>query len=156
MRYTAYMRTIQRDVVAILLFSKDGKFFQGLRDPQRGGVWSDCWNIPGGGIDEGETREDAVRRETHEETGVDISGFPLEMVDDKGAAITEKTLKETGERVIVDMQFTVYKVVLDKNAADITVHFDHEFIEGKWSTIEEAKKLKLAPPTMELFERLGW
>lgn len=150
------MRTVKRNVVAILLFSRDEKIFQGLRDPAHGGVWPDCWNIPGGGVDDGESKEDAIRRETLEETGVNISKYPLEMVDDVGSGITEKTLRETGERVIVDMKFTVYKVVLDKNAADVKVNFDHEFIEGKWSTIEEAKKLKLTPPTIELFTRLGY
>jgi 8-oxo-dGTP pyrophosphatase MutT (NUDIX family) len=150
------MRTIKREVVAILLFSRDGKLFQGLRDPAHGGVWPDCWNIPGGGVDAGESKEEAIRRETLEETGVDISGYPLEMVDDRGAAITEKTLRETGERVMVDMTFTVYKVVLDNDASEIQTHFDHEFMEGKWSTIAEAKQLKLTPPTVELFKRLGW
>ena len=97
------MRTVKRDVVAILLFSKDGKLFQGMRDPAHGGVWPDCWNIPGGGVDEGEGKEDAVRRETLEETGVDISGYPLELVDDAGSGVTEKTLRETGGRVIVSI-----------------------------------------------------
>ena len=152
----ASMRTVKRDVVAILLFSKDGKLFQGMRDPAHGGVWPDCWNIPGGGVDEGEGKEDAVRRETLEETGVDISGYPLELVDDAGSGVTEKTLRETGERVIVSMKFTVYKVILNKNANDVKLNFGHEFVEGKWSTPEEAKKLKLTPPTIELFKRLGY
>jgi 8-oxo-dGTP pyrophosphatase MutT (NUDIX family) len=150
------MRELERDIVAILLFSKDGKFFQGRRDPAQGGVWADCWNIPGGGIEAGESKEDAIRRETLEETGVDISGYALELVDDAGTGSAEKTLRETGERVLVHMKFSVYKVVLHESAAEVPERFDHEFVEGRWSTIEEAKKLRLTPPTVALFERLGY
>jgi len=127
-----------------------------MRDPSHGGVWPDCWNIPGGGVDEGERKEDAIRRETFEETGIDISSHRLEMIDDLGSGITEKTLRDSGERVIVDMKFTVYKVTLDKDAIDVHLKLDDEFLEGKWSTIEESKKLKLTPPTIELFKRLGY
>src|SRR3989338_7152788 len=80
----------------------------------------------------------------------------LEMIDDLGSGITEKTLRDSGERVIVDMKFTVYKVTLDKDAIDVHLKLDDEFLEGKWSTIEESKKLKLTPPTIELFKRLGY
>ena len=31
-----------------------------------------------------------------------------------------------------------------------------EFTEEKWSTVEQAKELKLPPPTIELFKRLGY
>jgi 8-oxo-dGTP pyrophosphatase MutT (NUDIX family) len=150
------IRTIKRDVVAILLFSRDGKLFQGKRNPAHGGVWSDCWNIPGGGVEEGESKEDAIRRETLEETGVDISGYPLKLVDDVGFGSAEKTLRDTGERVVAEMKFTVYKVVLNQDAADVKLDFDEEFVEGRWSTIEEAKGLVLTPPTIELFQRLGY
>ena len=127
-----------------------------MRDPSHGGVWSDCWNIPGGGVEEGEGKEDAIRRETVEETGIDISAYPLELVDDVGSGVTEKTLRDSGERVIVDMKFIVYKVVLDKDAVDVQLKLDNEFAEGRWSTIEEAKQLRLTPPTVELFKRLGY
>ena len=119
-------------------------------------MWPDCWHIPGGGVEEGETKEEAICRETLEETGIDISAYPLELVDDKGFGTTEKVLRDSGERVIVDMKFTVYKVTLDKDAADVEVKLDDEFVEGNWSTIEETKMLKLNPPTVELFKRLGY
>ena len=36
-----------------------------------------AWNLPGGGIDEGETPEQAARREAKEETDIDLEGYSL-------------------------------------------------------------------------------
>jgi 8-oxo-dGTP pyrophosphatase MutT (NUDIX family) len=48
------MRAIHRDIVSALIFAKDGKLLMGKKESDGGGVYADCWHIPGGGIDEGE------------------------------------------------------------------------------------------------------
>jgi 8-oxo-dGTP pyrophosphatase MutT (NUDIX family) len=55
------MTTIYRDIVCALFFSKDGKLLVGMKDSKGGGVYSDCWHIPGGGVDEGEEKLDALK-----------------------------------------------------------------------------------------------
>ena len=52
--------------VGVVLFSREGLVFVG----QRKG-WPDSWQLPQGGIDEGENPRAAVFRELKEETGTD-------------------------------------------------------------------------------------
>src|SRR3989338_1371226 len=127
------MRTIQRNIVAALIFSKDGKLFQGMKDPQGGGVYLDCWHIPGGGIESGEDNVQAIIREVKKETGIDIGKYTIEFVDDTGKGESEKTLKDTGEKVIIVMTFYTYKVFInDKNANEIAVALNDDLAKYHW------------------------
>ena len=56
------MKTIE--VVAAVIFDDEGRIFA----TQRGyGEWKDWWEFPGGKIEAGESREEALRREIREE-----------------------------------------------------------------------------------------
>jgi len=149
------MRTIHRDIVAAMIFSKDGKLFLGKKHAERGGVYVDCWHIPGGGVDDGESLEVALQREIKEETGIDISRYLIELIDDKGNGESEKILKDTGEKVMCQMHFTVYKVIVDDKSADeIELRLDDDLERAEWVSTEELNNIKLTPPSVELFKRL--
>ena len=150
------MRTIHRDIVAAIIFSKDGKIFQGMKDPKGGGVYADAWHIPGGGVKQGETKEQALVREIKEETGLDLARTTLELIDDIGEGNSEKTLNDTQEKVLCHMKFYVYKVVLDQNAEDICITLNDDLANYHWVTIPELKSVKSTPPSQELFARLGY
>ena len=151
------MRTIHRDIVSALILSKDGKLFQGRKDPSKGGVYADCWHIPGGGIDAGEEKVDALIREVREETGIDVSAYSIELVDDQGGGVSEKTLKDTDETVMCEMRFFVYRVVLgDQNAEDVEISLNDDLVEYAWTDLADLDRLKLTPPSVELFKRLGY
>lgn len=62
-----------RPCVGITLFNQDGKVFVGERVEHEG-----AWQMPQGGIDKGETVEDAFFRELLEETG--IENFHVEIL----------------------------------------------------------------------------
>ncbi len=123
---------------------------------REGGVYPDCWHIPGGGVDEGEDKETALRREMIEEVGIDIAGLETKLVsdDDTGQAI--KTDKNTGEKIQVTMEFFVYQVKLKENAKDVSISLDDDLEEYVWASKDELKDYKLTPPSVKLFTKLGW
>ncbi|MGF7229667.1 MAG: NUDIX hydrolase [Candidatus Saccharibacteria bacterium] len=149
------MKTIDREIVSALIFSKDGKLLMGMKDPKSGGVYVDCWHIPGGGVEKDETKEIALQREILEEVGIDISGASVALADDQGSGQTEKTLKETGEHVLCNMKFNVYRVDLLVEAKDIKLQPTDDLATLEWVPINKLSDYKLTPPSISLFERLG-
>lgn len=57
-----------RPCVGVMLVNAEGRVFVGRRIDNREGDW---WQMPQGGVDEGEDRRDAALRELAEETGID-------------------------------------------------------------------------------------
>lgn len=150
------MRKIKREIVSALLISKDNKLLMGKKDPKKGGVYPDCWHIPGGGINDGENLIEALKREVIEEVGIDISDYDIVLIDNTGRGKSKKTLKDNNEKVICEMIFNVYEVKInDKIAADIKVRLDDDLVEYKWFTKEEIQSVKLTPPSVILFSKLG-
>ena len=151
------MKIVDRDVVAAHIYSCDGKIFMARNtSPASGVVYGDCWKIPGGGVELGETNEQALAREVREETGIDLAGAHVELVDDSMTGEAEKRLRETNELVLVRMRFFIYKGTLDKCAAEIPIVLDqHEFDEYRWFALPELSLLKLPPPSVECFKKLG-
>lgn len=89
-------------MVGAFIFSSDNKILLGKS--RKGGVYHGTWMVPGGGIEEGETMRDAVIREIREEVGVDISPFDIKLLDDPQTNQSEKVLRDTNEKVLVDMR----------------------------------------------------
>ncbi len=150
------MRTIERDVVCALIFSKDGKLFQAWRDIKSSGVYPGHWAIIGGGVEKGEDQRTALNREVLEETGLDISKYSAELIDEAQGE-SEKTLKDSLERVYCKMRFYTYKVVInDELSETIKITLNEEHSKYRWSTISDLKELKMTPPSVELFRKLGY
>ncbi len=68
---------LYRPCVGIMLVNKEGKVFTGQRIDQLG----DYWQMPQGGIDEGETVEEAAFRELYEETGISKDKVEIIAID---------------------------------------------------------------------------
>ena len=70
----------------LLIVTEDGGLLLHHRDDKPGIPNPDCWAGFGGAVENGETIEDAVRREVHEETGLRIADpvFLTETVDHEG------------------------------------------------------------------------
>lgn len=145
------MRTIYRDIVGALIFSKDNKLLIG-----KGGVYANAWIIPGGGIEKGESEIDALKREVAEETGIIASDSQIEKIDFKHSGSSEKKLRDTGENVIVEMNFFNYIIRLDTNADETVVKTDDDFINPRWLSVDEFNTTALSAPTVVTLKHLGY
>lgn len=141
------LRTIHRDIVGAFIWSRDGKLVLG-----KTGVYDGQWVVPGGGIEEGETKLEAVKREILEETGLDISGAKIEAIEKIKTGESEKVLRDTGERVHVQMTLYDYVVTLDKKADEIPLKAEDDFTTAGWFNREQYSKMPLSPPTIEFLK----
>lgn len=150
------MREIGRTIVSAIIFSRDGKVLMGRKDPAKGGVYAECWHIPGGGIDQGETMEQALVREVMEETGLDISKERILPLKPIGTGSSEKTLAETGEKVFCHMTFHRFVIRLDQDAAKIAISGNGEFVETRWFNRDELSATKQISGGREFFVEMGY
>ena len=145
------VRTIQREIVGAFIFSADEKILLG-----NAGVFSDSWSVPGGGIEEGETNTEAVNREIMEETGIDISKQEVIAIDLVNSASSEKVLRDTKERVFVEMNFHDFTVHMKQVANKIKVVSADDFTNATWHDIDSLKAINLAPGTKKRLAQLGY
>jgi len=76
------------DVAVGVLLDRDGRFL--LTSRPEGKVYAGYWEFPGGKLEAGETVEAALRRELHEELGIDIGAIQpwrVEIVDYEHARV---------------------------------------------------------------------
>jgi len=145
------MRTIHRDIVGIFIFSSDGYILLG-----KGGVYKDTWIVPGGGIEENETKLEAAIRETKEEVGIDISSFDVKKLDFVLKGESEKILRDSGEKVLVKMTFYNFLVKANQPAHSIKITETDDLREVTWHSLKDLAGLKLSPPTIESLKKIGY
>lgn len=149
------MRTIKRRVVSAYIVSSDKKILLGMKDPDGGGTYVECWHNIGGGVDAGESDEQALKREVLEETGIDISEADIRFIDDKITGESTKRLP-TGEKVLVKMHGSVYKVSIKKPVVEIASTPGDDLVTLKWFRLSQFEELNLmTPPAKELLARIG-
>ena len=149
------MRTIEREIAGAFIFSADDKLLLGKN--VTGGVYADSWVIPGGGIEAEETKLQALKRETMEETGIDISNAEVHEIE--GGAKTgqsEKTLRDTGERVLVLMNFHNFVVRLPQPADEVKIITTDDFEQAQWFSRNELPDLQLSDPTIKSLKQLSY
>lgn len=147
------MKTIHRNIVSALIFSKDDLLFIGMKDPKKGGVYSDCWHIPGGGIDVGETKTEALKREILEETGINFNTNDVELIDSIGEG--ESVKKINNEEVLCKMKFFVYKIQLNEIANKVEIKLNDDLVKYEWVDLKKLNDYQLTPPSIRLFTKLG-
>ena len=54
------------------------------------------------------------------------------------------------------MKFNVFEIELDEYADEITVNPGDDIVETLWAEKDKLKDLQLTPPSIELFNKLGY
>lgn len=137
-----------RPCVAIVLFNRDGRVLVA----ERIDLPESAWQLPQGGMDEGETAPSAAERELHEEIGTDAVVFLCEAPDwiayDLPATLETNPWRGRyrGQRVkVVAFRFT-------GTDSDIDLQTDNpEFRAWRWVELEELPAL-IVPFKRPLYE----
>lgn len=147
------MKQKDRVIVSAILLTTDNKILLGRM--RKGGVYDDCWHIPGGGVEQNETHLDALKRELLEEVGIDISQENCELVYDNDSDKAVKVDKDTGEEFLVTMHFNVYLVKLEEDSNEVNVVLSDDITGFTWADVADLKNYKLPSPSMRLFKKIG-
>lgn len=127
--------------VIIAAIKKNNTFLMTKRihlDPEDKKIYHGAWQLPGGGMEFGETPEKTLHREILEEVGVKI----------KIVKLVPKIYTEV--RDYWQGLFIVYACELNDDENNIKLN--DEASEYGWFTLDQAKNLKTLPSTIEMIE----
>ncbi len=143
-----------RNIVGAFIFSSDNKLLMGKS--LNGGMYPGFWIVPGGGVDEGETKLEALKREMLEEIGLDISASKIDQIDLVFTGESVKILRGTGEHVLAKMTFYNFTIQLHKLAKEIQIKTEDDFVDAQWFPVTKLKNLPVSPPSTTTLKKLGY
>lgn len=143
-----------RPAVGVAVFNADGKVWLGKRFGEEGPY---SWQMPQGGMDEGEIPEVSAARELFEETGITLDMVtPIGEIEDwlfydfpphyKG---NKATMGWQGQR----QRWFAFRFHGDATQVNLKSHGPQEFSEWRWGYLAETPDL-IVPFKRKVYERL--
>jgi len=142
-----------RPCVGIAVFNTDGLVWLGRRFGQTG---PHVWQMPQGGIDDGEVPTQAASRELFEETGITQDMVtPLGEIDDWLYYDFPPDHKQKPGRYWLGQRqrWFAYRFHGDETKIDLKAHGPQEFSEWKWHPLSQAPQI-IVPFKRGVYERL--
>jgi nucleoside triphosphatase len=137
----------RRIIVGAIIQNDEGEVLL-LKMSSTQGVFPGQWGLAGGGMDEGETMVEALKREVREETSLEIVNIePFRFADDM-----QEKLMSDGSR---QGMYMIYLVFYAKAVSGEFV-LNEEWSEGVWVKPKEVGGYDLNLPTRETFREKGW
>ena len=117
------------------------------RMPEDRGVFPGEWGLPGGGVEPGETLEQALRREIREELGLEL-GEVAPLFFSEG---THRKLFPDGQRREIQMIFLLFECRAEPGEIRLSPEFD----AFAWVSRADLASYALNTATVATFRRLG-
>lgn len=144
-----------RPAAGIALFNRHGQVFSGRRKGAKGPY---VWQMPQGGIDDGETPREAAIRELEEETGIAADLVtPLGEIEDwlhydfPPSLQNSRMAKEwCGQK----QKWFAFRFIGQDRQIDLTIHEQIEFSDWRWDTLARSVAL-IVPFKRDVYERVG-
>ena len=137
---------LKKSVVSGILIKKGDKFLL-VKKANNVGPYAGTYLTPGGGVETGESADDAVQRELYEETGIKIKNLKRAYFDDD---VTEDWRGIKRHYIML-----LYTAEYESGEIHQTEGNDDEFDDVGWYSIDEMKSMKLSPPLAKLLKQEG-
>lgn len=128
----------KRPRVVVGVLAKRGNKYLLVKEKLEGG--KEWWIVPGGGVEWGETVEEAVKRELKEETKLTAGNI-------RHLTFYEAIFPEVGYHTLI----LFYEAEVDGGEGV----YEEKIIEGGWFTASQAKRMKLVDSAEWLFKTSG-
>ena len=134
-------------IIVVAIVKNDRGEYLICKMPRDRGVFPGQWGLPGGGIEEGEKMEAALRRELREELGIEVTDIkPLFFSDgDHKKSFADGTQRE------IYMIFLIFSC----RAASNDLQLSPEFSEYAWVSRDRLPSYSLNSATIETFRKAG-
>ncbi len=139
------MRT--RYVVVGVIENEKGQILLGKMYKDKG-VYPGQWAIPGGGIEENETLDQALKREIKEETGLEVISYTPSYFN------AYEVTKRYGDGKKEDLYMVCFHFLC--KARGEVHHSNDEFEEIRWFDKDGLRNLDLNEASVWLFNKLGY